>query len=88
MKKSLVLNRNKIIAEMVKIEGDYFKKVITKNHEDHLKQVLEKKEENQNKNDYFQRKMEHERVMKAYLKQKKEEESIAQQEKIIKKRMK
>jgi hypothetical protein len=83
-----LVESNKIIAEMVKIEGDYFKKVITKNHEDHLKQVLEKKEENQNQNDYFQRKMEHERVMKAYLKQKKEEESIAQQEKIIKKRMK
>jgi len=35
LKKHLVLNRNKIIAEMVKIEGDYFKKVISKNNEDH-----------------------------------------------------
>ena len=35
LKKHVVLNRNKIIAEMVKIEGDYFKKVISKNNEDH-----------------------------------------------------
>ena len=88
LKKHLVLNRNKIIAEMVKIEGDYFKKVINKNNENHMRQVLDRKYENQYQNDACQRRQEQERVMKAYLKQKKEEQSIDQESKLIKKRVK
>ena len=38
---------------MVKIENQYFKKVIDNNHQAHMAQVLDKKNEMQNHSDYM-----------------------------------
>ena len=53
---------------MVKIEGDYFKKVISKNQEQHIQQAIERKEEAMCQNDAFKRKLENEKYMKMLLK--------------------
>lgn len=53
---------------MVKIEGDYFKKVISKNNEQHIQQAIEQKLEAMNQNDALKRKLEHEKYMKMLLK--------------------